>query len=82
LHPTMKPIDLCVKGVENSSPREGIVLDLFGGSGSTLIACERRNRKCYMMEIDPVYCQVIIDRWEKYANQKAVKCGQAQEIHT
>lgn len=73
LHPTMKPIELCCKGIENSSPREGIVLDLFGGSGSTLIACEKLNRKCRMMEISEQYCQVIIDRWEKFTGQKAVK---------
>ena len=73
LHPTMKPVELCAKGVENSSPREGMVLDPFGGSGSTLIACEKLNRKCRMMEIDPVYIRVIIDRWEKLTSQKAVK---------
>ena len=73
LHPTMKPVELCAKGVENSSPRGGVVMDLFGGSGSTLIACEKLNRKCRMMEIDPVYCQVIIDRWEQFTSQKAVK---------
>jgi DNA modification methylase len=49
------------------------VLDLFGGSGSTLIACEQLNRTCYMMEIDPKYCDVIIDRWEQFTGQKAVK---------
>jgi DNA modification methylase len=74
LHPTMKPIELCCKGIENSSPREGLIMDLFGGSGSTLIACEKLNRKCRMMEIDPIYCQVIIDRWEKFTNKKAEKC--------
>jgi DNA modification methylase len=57
----------------NSSQREEICIDTFGGSGSTLIACEKTNRKCRMMEIDPVYCQVIIDRWEKFAGKKAEK---------
>ena len=70
-HPTQKPVELCERALFNSSIRENIVLDIFGGSGSTLIACERLNRKCYMMEIDPVYCQVIIDRWEKFTGQKA-----------
>ena len=73
LHPTMKPIELCAMGIENSSNRDSIVLDLFGGSGSTLIACEQTNRKCYMMEISPHYCQVIIDRWEKLTNMEAKK---------
>lgn len=72
-HPTMKPLEFCEIGIKNSSKKEDIVLDLFGGSGSTLIACEQLNRKCYMMELDPVYCQVIIDRWEKLTEKKAVK---------
>ena len=50
-----------------------IILDLFGGSGSTMIACEQLNRKCRMMELDPHYCTVIIARWEKLTGQKAVK---------
>jgi DNA modification methylase len=76
LHPTMKPIELCEKGIKNSSAPDDIVLDLFGGSGSTLIACEKLNRKCRMMELDPVYCQVIIDRWEDFTGKKSsqIKC--------
>ena len=62
-HPTMKPVALCAKAIENSSKAGDIVLDLFGGSGSTLIACEQLNRTCYMMEIDPVYCDVIVQRY-------------------
>jgi len=73
LHPTMKPVELCAKGILNSSPRYGKVLDGFGGSGSTLIACEKTNRQCRMMEIDPQYCQVIIDRYEEYTGKKAEK---------
>lgn len=73
LHPTMKPIELCERAVLNSSKWNDIVLDLFLGSGSTLIACEKTNRKCYGMEIDPIYCQVIIDRWEKFTGNKAEK---------
>jgi len=68
----MKPVSLCAKAIENSSKAGDIVLDLFGGSGSTLIACEQLNRTCYMMEIDPVYCDVIVKRWENLTGQKAV----------
>ena len=72
-HPTMKPVALCLEAVKNSSQRGDIVLDLFGGSGSTLIACEKAGRKCRMMELDPQYIDVIIERWEKYTNEKAIK---------
>lgn len=72
LHPTMKPIALCSKAIENSSKKEDIVLDLFGGSGSTLIGAEQLNRNCYMMELDPKYVDVIIDRWETLTGNKAV----------
>lgn len=71
LHPTMKPINLLEYPVQNSSSIGSLVLDLFGGSGSTLIACEKTNRKCFMMEVDPHYCDVIIERWEKYSGQAA-----------
>ena len=71
-HPTMKPVRLMGRLVRNSSRPGETVLDLFGGSGSTLIACEQLNRKCCMMEVDPKYCDVIIDRWEKYTGAKAV----------
>lgn len=71
-HPTMKPINLLSLQIKNSSKKEEIVLDLFGGSGSTLISCEQLNRKCYMMEYDPKYVDVIIDRWETLTGQKAV----------
>ena len=73
LHPTMKPIPLISQAINNSSKINETVLDLFGGSGSTLIACEQLNRKCYMMELDPNYCQVIIDRWEKFTGLEAKK---------
>ena len=72
LHPTMKPIELCAKGIENSSSQGATVLDLFLGSGSTLIACEQLGRTCYGMEIDPVYVDVIVKRWEALTGQKAV----------
>ncbi len=72
LHPTMKPISILRKLILNSTRRSDIVYDPFGGSGSTLIACEQTRRKCVMIEIIPKYCQVIIDRWEKLTEQKAV----------
>lgn len=71
LHPTMKPIALCCKAIENSSKKEDIVLDLFGGSGSTLMGCEQTDRICYTMELDPKYVDVIIERWEKFTGKKA-----------
>ena len=64
-HPTMKPIELIANALENSSENADSVLDLFGGSGSTLIACEQLGRTCYMMELDPHYCDVIRKRWWK-----------------
>ncbi len=75
-HPTMKPIDLISYLVNNSSKKDDVVLDSFGGSGSTLIACEQLNRKCYMMELDPKYVDVIIDRWEKFTGKEAVKINE------
>jgi site-specific DNA-methyltransferase (adenine-specific) len=66
-----KPVELCAKYIELYAKKN--VLDLFGGSGSTLIACEQLDRYCYMMEFDEHYCDVIIDRWEKFTNQKAEK---------
>lgn len=73
LHPTMKPIELIENALLNSTKKDSKVLDVFGGSGSTLIACEKLNRKCFMMEIDPHYCSVIIKRWENFTGKKAVK---------
>lgn len=72
-HATAKPISIIVKTFEASSNQEDIVLDLFGGSGSTLIACEKTNRICYMSELDPKYIDVIIARWENYTGLKAEK---------
>lgn len=73
LHPTMKPVDLIAYLINNSSKKNDNVLDLFGGSGTTLIACEQLNRKCFMMELDPKYCDVIIQRFESFTGKKAVK---------
>lgn len=72
-HKTPKPIKLCAKAITNSSKPQQEVLDLFGGSGSTLMACEQLNRKCYTMELSPKYAQFIIDRWEQYTGEKAEK---------
>jgi DNA modification methylase len=72
-HPTQKPIELSCWFITKYSEEGKNVVDLFVGSGSTLIACEQTNRKCYMLELDPHYCQVIIDRWEKYTNKEAKK---------
>ena len=70
-HATPKPIALCSRAIKSSSREGEIVLDVFGGSGSTLIACEQLNRKCYMCELDPHYVDVIIERWENFTGQKA-----------
>jgi site-specific DNA-methyltransferase (adenine-specific) len=72
-HPTMKSISMIAKLIENSSKRDEIVMDIFGGSGTTLIACEQLDRRCFMMELDPRYCDVIINRWENLTGEKAVK---------
>jgi site-specific DNA-methyltransferase (adenine-specific) len=71
VHPTQKPIVIPEEAINNSSKIGSNVLDIFGGSGSTLIACEKTNRKCFMMELDPHYCDVILSRWEKYTGKNA-----------
>ena len=70
-HPHKKPIEILSRGLKLCSDEGDLVLDLFGGSGSTLIACEQLNRKCYMMEYDPQYVDVIINRWETFTGKKA-----------
>ena len=74
LHPTMKPVALVAKAIQNSSKRGGLVLDLFGGSGTSIIASEQTGRKCYTMELDEHYCDVIITRWEKLTGGTAKLC--------
>ena len=76
-HATPKPIALCSRAIKSSSKEKELVLDLFGGSGSTLIACEQLNRKCFMMELDEHYCDVIITRWEKLTGKKAERIENA-----
>lgn len=72
LHPTMKPVELVANAVLNSSKPGDVVLDLFGGSGTTMVACEQSGRKCYMMEYEPHYVDVIINRWEQLTGGRAV----------
>lgn len=72
-HPTMKPLELIGNELKISSNENSNVVDLFGGSGSTLIACEQLNRNCYMMELEPKYVDVIINRWETFTGEKAIK---------
>ena len=67
-----KPIALCERAIVTSSRKHEIVLDVFGGSGTTLIACEQTGRKCYMMELDPKYCDVIVKRWENLTGEKSI----------
>ncbi len=73
VHPTQKPVEIISKAIRNSSKKEDIILDSFGGSGSTLIACEKLIRKARIMELDPKYCDVIIKRWENYTGLQAKK---------
>ncbi len=73
LHPTMKPVELIENAIKNSSKKGNIILDLFLGSGSTLIACEKTNRKCYGMEIDEHYCTIILQRWAQFTGKTPVR---------
>ena len=73
IHPTMKPVGLFDYQIQNNTKGGDIVLDLFNGSGTTIIACEQNGRKAYCMELDPKYVDAAIDRWEKFTGQKAVK---------
>lgn len=73
LHPTMKPVELVERALKNSSKSRDTVIDLFGGSGTTLIACEKLNRHACLMELDPRYVDVIIQRWQDYSGKEAVR---------
>ena len=75
LHPTMKPVQLIARLIANSSRVDDIVLDVFGGSGTTVLACEQLKRKARIMELSPAYCDVIIKRWEDLTGRNAVKIG-------
>ena len=73
LHPTMKPVELVERAVHNSSKRRDIVLDPFGGSGSTLIACEKTGRRARLIELDPRYVDVIVRRWQEWTGKQATR---------
>ena len=72
LHPTMKPVALVERAIRNSSKSQDIVLDPFGGSGSTLIACEKSGRQARLVELDPRYCDVIVRRFQDWTGEPAV----------
>jgi DNA modification methylase len=78
IHPTAKPVELVERALVNSSKTGDIVADLFGGSGSTLIGCERRGRKARLMEIDPKYADCIVQRWQDFTGHQAVLEGDGQ----
>ena len=80
LHPTMKPVELIERALQNSSKAGDVVVDLFGGSGSTLIGCERRGRKARLMELDPRYADVIVRRWQEYTGEQAVLDGDGRSF--
>ena len=71
LHPTMKPVKLIARLIGNSSKRGDVVGDVFAGSGSTIMAAEQLGRRAYCMEIDPHYCDVILERWESFTHRRA-----------
>jgi DNA modification methylase len=78
-HPTQKPTELTIRAVELETNPKAIVVDLFGGSGSTLIGCEKTNRHARLMELDPKYCDVIVKRWEDFTGKKAVLLTEVTE---
>ena len=73
LHPTMKPVEIVQRALVNSSQPGDLVLDLFMGSGTTLIASQAAGRRCYGMELDPIYADVIVKRWEEFTGKKAIR---------
>lgn len=73
MHPTVKPVNLVSDAIKDASHRGGIILDPFGGSGTTLIAAEKSGRKARLIELDPHYCDVIVQRWEKLTGESAVR---------
>jgi DNA modification methylase len=78
VHLTEKPVELAARAISYSSKPGENVLDLFGGSGSTLIACEQHGRRAHLMELDPLYCDVIVQRWQSFAGKKAERCAAAK----
>ena len=82
LHPTVKPVQMIADAIRDVSGRGEIVLDVFGGSGSTLIAAEKTGRRGFLIELDPIYCDRILARWETYAKDEAERlvCGWSQGV--
>ena len=71
-HATPKPVAMMERIIKSSAPKDSLVVEPFGGSGSTLMACEKTQRRCYTMELDPRYCDVIVKRWEVFSGKKAI----------
>ena len=80
VHPTQKPVELIEKALINCSKSNDLIMDLFLGSGSTLIGCEKKGRKCYGMELDPKYVDVIIKRWQDYTGKKAIHAESGEQF--
>jgi DNA modification methylase len=80
IHLTEKPVELATRAMEYSSRPGENVLDLFGGSGSTLIAAEQTGRRAFLMELDPLYCDVIVERWQRFTGRQAVLAGSGEEV--
>ncbi|MCS6921486.1 MAG: DNA methyltransferase, partial [Elioraea sp.] len=80
VHLTEKPVELAVRAIQYSSRPGEHLLDLFGGSGSTLIGAEQTGRKAFLMELDPLYCDVIVQRWEKFTGRKAERVAAPEEV--
>lgn len=80
VHPTQKPVALAQEALDKTTKSKTLVMDLFGGSGSTLIACEKLNRHARLMELDPKYCDVIVKRWEDFTGKKAILLNEQEEV--
>ncbi len=80
LHPTMKPIELVERALHNSSKTKDIILDAFGGSGSTMIACEKTQRRARLIELDPKYVDVIVKRWQEFTGEKAIHANTGEKF--
>ena len=80
LHPTMKPVELVERAVVNSSRRGEIVLDAFGGSGSTLIACQKTGRQARVLEVEARYVDVMVRRWQEFTGEQAVRAGDGRSF--
>jgi DNA modification methylase len=82
LHPTMKPVELVERAVRNSSKTRDLILDPFGGSGSSLIACEKSGRRARLIELDPKYVDVIVKRWQDFTGAEATRAGDGAQFNT